>query len=119
MLLIHTKQHTDSNFTGGENISSVALESMLATHPHILEVAVVALDDEKWGEVPKAYITIKEGKELLGVHVIEWAKNKSTISKFMVPKEVEILDELPKTSTGKTRKNVLREMAKGKKPKKD
>lgn len=92
---------------------------MLSTHPHILEVAVVALNDEKWGEVPKAYITVKEGKEILDVHVIEWAKNHKAISKFMVPKEVEILQELPKTSTGKTRKNILRDWAKGKKREED
>lgn len=100
---------------GGENISSVALESMLATHPHILEVAIVALPHDKWGEVPKAYITVKEGQNIKGIQVIEWAKSKSNISKFMVPHEVEILPELPKTSTGKTRKNVLRDMARGKK----
>lgn len=86
---------------------------MLATHPDVLEVAVVALQDEKWGEVPKAFITVKEGKALEGQDVIHWAKNKSTISRFMVPKEVEVIKELPKTSTGKTRKNVLREWAKG------
>jgi len=86
---------------------------MLSTHPDILEVAVVALQDEKWGEVPKAFVTVKEGKELTGKDVIEWARGNSAISRFMVPKEVEVLHELPKTSTGKTRKNVLREWARG------
>lgn len=86
---------------------------MLATHPDVLEVAVVALKDEKWGERPKAFVTVKDGKQLAGDDVIEWAKSKSSISRFMVPKEVEVLDELPKTSTGKTRKNVLRDWARG------
>ena len=96
---------------GGENISSVALESMIITHPDILEAAIVAIKDEKWGERPKAYITVKEGKDLKGQDVIQWAKDNSNISRFMVPAEVEILKELPKTSTGKLQKNVLRDWA--------
>ncbi|KAI9664075.1 MAG: hypothetical protein M1821_007566 [Bathelium mastoideum] len=103
----------DIIISGGENISSIALESLLVTHPEILEAACVAVTDERWGERPKAFITIKKGKQLKGDDVINWAKNKSNISKFMVPREVEIVDELPKTSTGKLRKNVLREWAKG------
>lgn len=99
--------------SGGENISSVALESMLAEHPDILEAGVVAVADSHWGERPKAFITVKHGKKLEGKDVIEWAKHVSGISKFMVPREVEIVDELPKTSTGKLKKNVLREWVKG------
>ncbi|KAK3313412.1 hypothetical protein B0H66DRAFT_351064 [Apodospora peruviana] len=102
----------DIIISGGENISSVALESMLVEHPDVLEAGVVAVPDSHWGERPKAYLTIKEGKELKGQEVIEWAKHQSSISKFMVPREVEIVKELPKTSTGKIKKNVLREWAK-------
>ncbi|KAI4158948.1 MAG: hypothetical protein LQ342_006981 [Letrouitia transgressa] len=103
----------DIIISGGENISSVALESMLATHEDILEAAVVAVTDPRWGERPKAFITVQAGKQLQGQEVIEWAKHKSGISRFMVPREVEIVEELPKTSTGKLKKNVLREWAKG------
>ncbi|MCJ1315682.1 hypothetical protein MMC15_001002 [Xylographa vitiligo] len=103
----------DIIISGGENISSVALESMLATHPDILEAAVVAIADSHWGERPKAFITVQSGKELKGEDVIEWAKHKSGISRFMVPREVEVVEELPKTSTGKLKKNVLRQWAKG------
>ncbi|KAL9053798.1 MAG: hypothetical protein Q9206_003791 [Seirophora lacunosa] len=104
----------DIIISGGENISSVALESMLATHDDILEAAVVAVADSHWGERPKAYITVQEGRELKGSDVIEWARHeKSGISRFMIPREVEIVDELPKTSTGKVKKAVLREWAKG------
>ncbi|KAI4258528.1 MAG: hypothetical protein L6R42_005031 [Xanthoria sp. 1 TBL-2021] len=103
----------DIIISGGENISSVALESMLATHEDILEAAVVAVADSHWGERPKAFVTVQAGKELQGPDVIEWAKHKSGISRFMVPREVEIVGELPKTSTGKLKKNVLREWAKG------
>ena len=101
---------------GGENISSVALESMIITHPDILEAAIVAIKDEKWGERPKAYITVKKGKDLQGQDVIQWAKDNSNISRFMVPAEVEVLKELPKTSTGKLQKNVLRDWARKGKP---
>jgi acyl-CoA synthetase (AMP-forming)/AMP-acid ligase II len=103
----------DFYFSGGENISSVALESMLVQHPSVLEAGVVAVSDSHWGERPKAFITVKEGKEMKGEDLIEWAKHESAISKFMVPREVEIVPELPKTSTGKVKKNVLRKWAKG------
>ncbi|KAH6998672.1 hypothetical protein BKA56DRAFT_469390 [Ilyonectria sp. MPI-CAGE-AT-0026] len=102
----------DIIISGGENISSVALESMLVKHPDILEAGVVAVPDSHWGERPKAYVTIKEGKTVAGGDVITWAKHQSDISRFMVPREVEVVDDLPKTSTGKIRKNVLREWAK-------
>ncbi|KAF2403580.1 putative AMP-binding domain protein [Trichodelitschia bisporula] len=103
----------DIIISGGENISSVALESMLVTHPEVLEAAVVAVADSHWGERPKAFITIKEGSTTTGEDIIDWAKHKSDISKFMVPREVEVIAELPKTSTGKVQKNVLRQWAKG------
>ena len=89
---------------------------MLVQHPDILEAGVVGIPDEQWGERVKAYITIKvkDGKQvsLAPEAVIDWAKNQSAISRFMVPREVEIVAELPKTSTGKIQKNVLREWAK-------
>lgn len=100
---------------GGENISSVALEGMLATHPSVLEVGVCAVADSHWGERPKAFVTTKDGtnSDTLGDEVIQWAKEQSNISRFMVPREVVVVSELPKTSTGKIKKNVLREWAKG------
>lgn len=103
----------DIIISGGENISSVALESMLVQHPDVLEAGVVSVADSHWGERPKAFITVQQGKTLKGQDLIEWAKHESSISKFMVPREVEIVDELPKTSTGKVKKNVLRMWAKG------
>lgn len=86
---------------------------MLTTHPDILEAGVVAVQDEQWGERPKAFVTSQPGKQLKGEEVINWAKNNSHISRFMIPKEVEVVEELPKTSTGKIKKNVLREWANG------
>lgn len=105
----------DIIISGGENISSVALEGMLAAHPSVLEVGVCAVADSHWGERPKAFVTTKDGtdSEMLGNEVIQWAKEQSNISRFMVPREVVVVKELPKTSTGKIKKNVLREWAKG------
>ncbi|KAI0382735.1 acetyl-CoA synthetase-like protein [Hypomontagnella monticulosa] len=102
----------DIIISGGENISSVALEAMLVQHPDVLEAGVVAVPDSHWGERPKAYLTVQEGKTLEPQDMINWARNQSAISKFMIPREVEIVKELPKTSTGKIQKNVLREWAK-------
>ncbi|KAK6582836.1 hypothetical protein PZA11_005244 [Diplocarpon coronariae] len=103
----------DIIISGGENISSVALESMLVQHPFVLEAGVVSVADSHWGERPKAFITVRKGKELTGEALIEWAKHESSISKFMVPREVAVVEELPKTSTGKLKKNVLRMWARG------
>lgn len=103
----------DVIISGGENISSIALESMLVQHTDVLEAGVVAVPDQDWGERPKAFVTIKQGKQLTGTDVVAWAKHQSNISKFMVPREVEIVPELPKTSTGKIKKNELREWARG------
>ncbi len=84
----------------------------MVQHPDVLEAGVVAVPDSHWGERPKAYLTVKEGKTIQPAEFIDWAKHQSAISKFMVPREVEIVDELPKTSTGKIKKAVLREWAK-------
>ena len=86
---------------------------MLVQHPDVLEAGVVAVADSHWGERPKAFITVKDGRELKGQDLIDWAKHNSAISKFMVPREVEVVKELPKTSTGKLKKNILRAWAKG------
>ncbi|KAG6179526.1 hypothetical protein E4U36_005522 [Claviceps purpurea] len=102
----------DIIISGGENVSSVALEGMLSQHPDVLEVGVVAVQDERWGERPKAYVTVKEGRDVRGEDVVRWAKHQSDISSFMVPREVEVVKELPKTSTGKIKKTDLREWAK-------
>lgn len=82
-------------------------------HPAILEAGVVAVKDDHWGERPKAFVTLRSGAGLKGEEIVKWAKEESSISNFMVPKEVEVVEELPKTSTGKMKKNVLREWARG------
>lgn len=86
---------------------------MLVEHPNVLEAGVVSVPDSHWGERPKAFVTLKMGESLTGEELIQWSKGHSGISKFMVPREVEIVAELPKTSTGKVKKNVLRKWALG------
>lgn len=73
----------DIIISGGENISSVALEAMLVQHPKVLEAGVVAVTDDHWGERPKAFVTVKDGQEMKGEDLIHWAKNESAISKFV------------------------------------
>jgi acyl-coenzyme A synthetase/AMP-(fatty) acid ligase len=98
---------------GGETFSSVTIESTLEMHPDVLEVGVVAVADKEWGERPKAYVTPKSGSHIDGKEVIEWVRHNG-ISEFMVPREVEIVEELlPRTSTAKLKKGVMRKWAIG------
>ncbi|EFX00628.1 AMP-binding domain protein [Grosmannia clavigera kw1407] len=102
----------DIIISGGENISSVALESTLVEHPDVLEAAVVAVPDSHWGERPKAFVTVRSGAAAFDpAGFLDWVKHQSGISRFMVPREVEAVVELPKTSTGKLKKTVLRDWA--------
>jgi fatty-acyl-CoA synthase len=95
----------DVIISGGENISSVEIENVLYEHPDILEVAVVGIPDEKWQEVPKAYITLRKGATTTKEEVVDFCKQH--LAKFKAPKAIEFAD-LPKTATGKIQKHVLR-----------
>jgi fatty-acyl-CoA synthase len=96
----------DVIISGGENISTVQVEKVLIAHPAVLEVAVVAVPDDKWGEVPKAFVTLKPGATVTGDELRAFARER--IAAFKVPKYYEFGD-LPKTSTGKIQKFALRE----------
>lgn len=98
----------DIIISGGENISSVEVEDVLYRHPLILEAAVVARPDERWGETPCAFVTLKPGADLTEAEVIDFCR--SNMAGFKVPKSV-VFTELPKTSTGKVQKFVLRDRA--------
>jgi fatty-acyl-CoA synthase len=97
----------DIIISGGENISTIEVERAIVSHPAVLECAVVAVPHEKWGERPKAFVTLKPGESVAPDDVI--AHVQSQLARFKAPDEVEIVDELPKTSTGKIQKYVLRE----------
>ncbi len=96
----------DIIISGGENISTIEVEQAVASHPAVLEVAVIAVPDEKWGEVPKAFVVLKDGQMADEAGIIEHCRER--IARFKCPKSVEF-GELPKTSTGKVQKFVLRE----------
>ena len=96
----------DIIISGGENISTIEVEQCVAKHPAVMECAVVAVPDEKWGERPKAFVTLKPGQQATEKDIIEFCKEH--IAHFKAPAAVEFGD-LPKTSTGKVQKFVLRD----------
>src|SRR5207302_2900341 len=98
----------DVIISGGENIASVEVEQAIASHPAVLEVAVVARPDDKWGEVPAAYVALHDGASVSEAELIAHARGR--LAHFKAPKKV-IFTTLPKTSTGKIQKFVLRERA--------
>ncbi|XOV88693.1 MAG: acyl-CoA synthetase [Pseudomonadota bacterium] len=98
----------DVIISGGENISSIEIEDVLYRHPGILEAAVVARSDPKWGEHPCAFVTCKPGVQLTAEEVIDYCR--AELARFKVPKTV-IFGPLAKTSTGKVQKYLLREQA--------
>jgi fatty-acyl-CoA synthase len=97
----------DVVISGGENISTVEVEQAIVSHPAVLEAAVVGVPDEQWGERPKAFVVLAEGGSATPEELIEHVK--ATIARYKAPKAVDIVDELPKTSTGKVQKFELRE----------
>ena len=99
----------DIIISGGENISSLEVEEVLYRHPKVLEAAVVARPDAKWGETPCAFVTVKAGEAADAAEIVAWCRE--WLAHFKVPKTV-IFGPLPKTSTGKIQKYMLREQAK-------
>jgi len=99
----------DIIISGGENISSVEIENVIAKHEVVSLVAVVAKPDEKWGETPCAFVELISGKHATEDEIISFCKEN--MAGFKRPKNV-IFCELPKTSTGKIQKFELRERAK-------
>jgi fatty-acyl-CoA synthase len=96
----------DIIISGGENISTIEVERCVYQHPAVLEVAVIAIPDERWGEVPKAFVTLKDGETVTERELIDFCRDR--IAHFKAPKAIEFGD-LPKTSTGKIQKFVLRD----------
>jgi fatty-acyl-CoA synthase len=97
----------DIVISGGENISTVEVEQALMSHPFVLEAAVVAVPDDKWGERPKAFVVLRAGTSATQQELIAHVRTK--IAGYKAPREVDITIELPKTSTGKIQKFILRD----------
>ena len=99
----------DIIISGGENISSIEVEDALYRHPAVLAAAVVAMPDPKWGETPCAFVELKPGAAASDREIIEFCRGR--MARFKAPRAV-VFGELPKTSTGKIQKFVLRQRAK-------
>jgi len=99
----------DVIISGGENISSLEVEDTLYRHPAVMAAAVVAQPDAKWGETPCAFVELKPGAKVTEADLIEHCRQ--SLARFKAPKKV-IFGDLPKTSTGKIQKFLLRERAK-------
>jgi fatty-acyl-CoA synthase len=93
--------------SGGENISTIEVEQAVGSHDAVLEAAVIGIPDEQWGERPKAFVVLKPGREAGEQELIDHCRAR--IARYKAPKSVELVDELPKTSTGKVQKHYLRE----------
>ncbi len=98
----------DIIISGGENISSLEIEEVLYKHPAVMEAAVVARPDEKWGETPQAFVTLKPGAEATAEDIVAWCRAR--MAHFKAPRHIAF-GPLPKTSTGKIQKFELRERA--------
>ena len=99
----------DIIISGGENISTIEVEGVLYRHPAVLEAAVVARPDEKWGESPCAFVTLRRGASATEAEIIAFCRDN--LAHYKCPKTV-VFGDLPKTSTGKVQKFALRERAK-------
>jgi fatty-acyl-CoA synthase len=96
----------DMILSGGENISSLEVERVILAHPAILEAAVIPVSDQKWGEVPKALVVLREGASVTESQLIEFCR--SQLARYKCPHSVEVVENLPKTGTGKVLKKNLR-----------
>jgi fatty-acyl-CoA synthase len=99
----------DVIISGGENVSSVEVEGVLLRHPAVLEVAIVGLPDERWGEAPHAFVVLRENATVEGRELIDFTRER--LAHFKAPRDVHFVDALPKTATGKIQKYVLRKGA--------
>ncbi|MGH2443317.1 MAG: long-chain-fatty-acid--CoA ligase [Chloroflexota bacterium] len=105
ILIVDRKK--DIIISGGENIASIEIENVLFQHPAVLEVAVVAVPDDRWGEAPKAIVSLRSGGTASEAELMEFCRSR--LSSFKVPKSIDFLDALPKGGTGKILKRDLRE----------
>lgn len=103
-----TDRKSDMIISGGENIASLEIERVIHENPKVLEVAVIGIPHERWGEVPKAYIVPQKGKEIFKDEIIDLCELR--VARYKIPKDVEVIDELPRNPSGKILKRELRQM---------
>ena len=97
----------DLIISGGENVSSIEVEGMLYQHPAVLEAACIAIPDEKWGEAPAALVVLKPGQSATEEEIVQFCRER--MAHFKCPRSVSFIDALPRTTTGKIQKNLLRD----------
>lgn len=97
----------DMFISGGENVYPAEVEKALLNHPYILDAAVIGVNDDRWGEVGKAFIVPKAGKKLDVADINRFLNER--LARYKIPKYIEFLDKLPKTASGKIRKSLLKE----------
>jgi fatty-acyl-CoA synthase len=97
----------DLIISGGENISSIEVEGVLYQHPGVLDAAIVAAPDERWGEIPKAVVVCKPGVTLDEAELIGFCRER--LAHYKCPRSVDFVESLPRTATGKVQKAVLRD----------
>ena len=93
--------------SGGENISSLEVEKVLLSHPDVYEAVVIPVPHEKWGEIPKALVTLKPGSQAGEHDLLEFCRSR--LSHYKCPRSVEFLESMPKTGSGKVLKRELRQ----------
>lgn len=92
--------------SGGENIYPAEIENVILAHPDVVEVAVIAKKSQRWGESPLACV-VRSSDTLTAVAVLEWCDEK--LARYKLPKEVRFVDAIPRNSTGKALKRILRD----------
>ncbi len=106
-----TDRKKDMVKTGGENVASIEVERLVLSHPAVAECAVVGLPHERWGEAVTAFVLPRPGASIDAAELVAWCGER--LAPFKVPKRVVVLDEFPRTGTGKIQKAVLREQHAG------
>jgi acyl-CoA synthetase (AMP-forming)/AMP-acid ligase II len=102
-----TDRKKDMIISGGENIYPVELEQVIATHPKVLDVAVIGVPEKQWGEVPKAIVVVKEGQQVTEEEILEYCRER--LAKFKQPKGVDFVEALPRNPTGKVERRILKD----------
>jgi long-chain acyl-CoA synthetase len=101
----------DMIISGGENIYPTEIENVLMTHPAVMEVAVIGLSDDVWGEKVKAVVALKEGQQATDKELMDFCKDK--LAGYKRPRSVDFLKELPKSATGKILRRKVRDLYQG------
>jgi len=98
---------TDMIISGGENVYPIEVENVISAHPAVLEVAVIGVPDERWGEAVKAVVTPRDGERPSAEEIIAFCRGK--LGGFKIPKSVDFIERIPRNASGKITKNVLRD----------